>query len=110
MWAFSNPPVFEMADPTTFASVTWCAGSIAHDALHSKQYHDFKATHGAPVPSEVWTGKKSELACIAFQLEVLEKIGAPERELEHLKQLDGRHYDVNGDGKYSMEDYWQRDW
>jgi len=32
-----GPPKFEMADPTTFHSITWCAGSIAHDAFHSKQ-------------------------------------------------------------------------
>ena len=36
------PPTFEMANPTAFYSLTWCAGSIAHDSFHSKIYHDYR--------------------------------------------------------------------
>jgi hypothetical protein len=110
MWAYKNPPVYEMADATTFYSVTWCAATIAHDALHSKLYHDYLAAHGKPVPSDVWTGREAEIKCISFQLEVLRKIEASQHEVDYCAKLNGEHYDADRDGKYEWEDYFKRDW
>ena len=110
MWAFRDPPTFDMGDRTTFYSVTWCAGSIAHDALHSKLYHDYLAAKGKPVPNEVWTGRDAELKCISFQIEVLKKIRAPQHELEHCKKQNGEHFDIDKDGNYEWSDYFKRDW
>lgn len=110
MWAHRSPPTFEMADRTTFYSVTWCAGSIAHDAFHSKLYHDFRGAKGTPVPDDVWTGKDAELKCIAFQIQVLEKIGASIHEVEHCKKQNGEHFDLDKDGKYEWSDYFKRNW
>ena len=110
MWAYKTPPVYEMADPTTFYSVTWCAGTIAHDALHSKLYHDYLAAHGEPVPDKVWTGRDAEIKCISFQLEILRRIGAPRHEVDYCAKLNGEHYDIDRDGKYEWEDYFKRNW
>ena len=36
MWAYRDPPTFELNDRSAFYSITWCAGSIVHDSYHSK--------------------------------------------------------------------------
>ncbi|MEL6110262.1 MAG: hypothetical protein AAFU85_30000 [Planctomycetota bacterium] len=110
MWAFRDPPTFEMADPTAFYSITWCAGSIAHDAFHSKLYRDYLDAKGRPVPNAVWTGREAELKCLSFQLDVLEKVGASRREIEHCRAQNGEHFDIDKDGNYEWSDYFQRNW
>ena len=40
MRASSQPPQFDLNERTAFYSVTWCAGSIAHDSFHSKLFAD----------------------------------------------------------------------
>ncbi len=110
MWAYKMPPTYEMADETTFYSVTWCAGSIAHDSLHSKFFHDYKKDHSGSVPDEVWVGEDAEKKCIRHQLEVLKKIGAPKHEIDYCSKLKATHHDVDKDGKYDWKDYKKRDW
>jgi len=110
MWAYRNPPMLELADPTTFYSVTWCAGSIAHDSLHSKLYFEYKQQHGSNVPANAWIGSESEQKCLAHQLAVLQRIGAPANEVEHCRRQTGEHADVNKDGKYDWKDYRERKW
>ena len=110
MWAYSKLPTYEIADRTAFYSVTWCAGSISHDSLHSKLYHDHKNNFEGPVPQKVWTGVDAEKKCLAHQLEVLKKIGSPEHEIDHCKKQQGTHHDVNRDGKYDWEDFEKRNW
>ena len=112
MRANKEPPTLEMADRTTFYSLTWCAGSIAHEAYHAKLYHDYKREHpeGVSVPRQVWIGEDAERICIRHQVEVLKGIGAPKQEIAYCSALDGTHHDVNHDGKYTSEDYEKRDW
>lgn len=110
MRAYDEPPTYELADPTAFYSVSWCAGTIAHDAFHSKLYHDYRAEHGEPVPSDVWTGQRAEQRCNAFQLAVLRKVRAPDREIDWMLSQDGSHADVNGDGTIDARDYLLRNW
>lgn len=110
MAAYEEPPTYEMNDRTAFYSLTWCASTIAHDAYHSKLYHDYKTSFGEPVPEDVWTGQQAELECMEFQAEVLRKIGAPEGEIRYLNSLDGTHYDVDKNGRYDENDYNARDW
>jgi hypothetical protein len=87
MRAWQNPPVFEMADPTAFFSVTWCAGSIAHDSWHSKLYHDYlrNNSNSSRVPDEVWTGESAEKKCVAHQARVMKAIGATHEEIDWLQ-------------------------
>jgi len=101
MWAYKDPPTFELTDRTAFYSVTWCASVIAHDSYHSKLYHDYRSTHSGSVPDDVWRGVEAERQCIAYQLNVAIKIGAPQREIDYLKSLDGTH----GNTPYK-----ERDW
>lgn len=110
MWAYKNPPTFEVADRTAFYSITWCASTIAHDAFHSKLYHDYKEKHSRRVPDDVWVGVEAEKKCLKHQLVVLKKIKAPKHEVTHLLKFDGTHNDINKDGRYDSEDYKKRDW
>jgi hypothetical protein len=89
-------------------SASWCASALAHEAYHNKQYRDYADEHGLPVPPEVYTRTEAEVACNEYQLGVLERMGAPVSELQHLRSQTGLHWDVNGDGVYDEEDYRQR--
>lgn len=109
MRAWENPPRYEMSDKTAFHSLTWCAGTIAHDAYHSFLYQKH-AKPNSKLPYDKWAGFEAEKKAIAFQIEVMKKIGASDLEINYLKSLDGTHGDVNKDGKLTQEDYEARDW
>ena len=92
MAAYDSPPTFLLKYESALQSVSWCASVIAHDAMHSKLYHDYrKKNPEKAVPDSVWTGRAIELKCIELQIEVARQIGAPEHELDYLKSLDGSH-------------------
>jgi len=110
MRAYDDPPTFDLANRTAYYSVSWCAGSIAHDAYHSKLYHDHLQAFGMPVPDEVWTGQDKEMECVEFQVRVMKDIEAPASEVFYLSGQDGSHYDLDGDSKETWNDYWNRDW
>ena len=110
MWAYENPPRYEVNNSTAFASVTWYAGTIAHDATHSELYHEYQAVHGVAPPYEIWASQDAELFCIQYQLATALKIGAPEHEIEYLRNLDGNHCDIDNDGDCDWDDYFGRDW
>jgi hypothetical protein len=110
MMARATPPTYAVGDPTAFYSITWYAGTIAHDAIHCKQYWDYRKARGASVPADIWTGQAAELEAIRYQLWVMSAIGAPAHEMRHIRAQDGKHYDLNGDGKYSEEDVKLRKW
>jgi len=93
MAAYESPPTYYLGRKTAFYSLTWCAGCIAHDAYHSKLYHEYlKSFPDKPVPDSIWSGTLVELDCNKFQLGVCLKISAPEHEIKHLKSLDGTHW------------------
>jgi hypothetical protein len=83
MMAYGNPPVFEMDDSTAFSSLTWCAGAIAHDSMHSKLYHDYQENQPGFVPPAVWSGPEAEHKCLVHQLQVLQEIGASNYEIQY---------------------------
>jgi len=93
MAPYTNPPTFSLSITSARVSLTWCAGAIAHDACHSKQWNDYRRIHHVEwVPDRVWTGQKAELECIAYQIEVMKRIGAPASEIQALQAQDGFHY------------------
>ncbi len=94
-------PTCQLAAATAFHSLTWCAGCIAHEAHHSKLHQE---------PGHEYGMAEEEQACNAVQLKVLQSIGAPQGELDHLAAQDGKHFDMDGDGAYTWEDYEQRNW
>ena len=91
-------------------SVTWCASCLAHEAYHIKLYHEYRNIHGSPVPNNIYSGKGAELKCIRYQILVLKNVNAPQREINWCKSQDGNHFDTNKDGKFTLEDYLDRDW
>jgi len=107
MWAYRNPPTFEVTDATTFYSLTWCAAVIAHDSYHSKLYHEYCKTHAGEVPDAVWTGTVAEQQCMKHQLAVMERIGASKLEIDYARQQADGHYVKNTD---TWDDYRKRDW
>ena len=96
-----DPPTCQLAPATTYASITWCAGVIAHEAHHALI---FQST------SEGYGGRHEEKKCIDRQIDVMKRIGAPQWELDYLAGLDGSHFDLDGDGEYTPKDYELRDW
>lgn len=107
MWAYRKPPTYEMSDSTAFASLPWCAATIAHDSFHSKLYHDYRKTHKGQVPEEVWTGRAAEMKCMAHQIAVMERIGASKIEIEHARKMSDGSYVKP---KETWQDYTNRSW
>ena len=104
-------PTFELANPTAYYSITWCASAIAHDSMHSKIYRDYVKAHPGAQRTEDWSAQvEEEKKCNAHQLQVLRDIGAPTLEINHCAGQDGTHADVNKDGKYDWDDYQKGDW
>jgi len=111
MWAWENPPRYEVGDATAFFSVSWYASTIAHDATHSELYAQYQAAHpDKPVPEDAYGGVPIERFCIGYQLEVSRRIGAPQSEIDYLSTLDGTHCDVDHDGDCDWDDYQNRNW
>jgi len=111
MWAWEQPPRYEVGDVTAFFSVTWYASTIAHDATHSELYAQYQAAHpGEPVPEEAYGGVEIERFCIGYQLDVAKRIGAPQSEIDYLSTLDGTHCDLDHDGDCDWDDYENRNW
>lgn len=73
MQVHQSPPVFQLNGNSAYYSVTWCAGVIAHDSIHSKLYFDYKKQHpwSLWVPARTYGGDDAEHACLEHQLSVL---------------------------------------
>jgi hypothetical protein len=107
MWAYSTPPTYVMSDKTAFASLTWCAATIAHDSYHSKLYHDYLRTHSNAVPEDVWTGQAAERECMKHQIAVMRQIKAPKSEIEHAITMSDGHFVKDHE---TWDDYQKRDY
>jgi hypothetical protein len=111
MWVWETPPRYEVGNATAFSSVTWYASTIAHDATHSELYAQYQLAHpGAAVPDNVFGGVEIEIFCNTYQLGVLQRIGAPQSEVDYVAALDGTHCDIDHDGDCDLADYQLRDW
>ncbi len=76
-------------------SETWLSSVIIHEAIHFWQYRtgNYKA------------GDAAEQEANRYQLGVLQLLGALPEEITHMQSQTGGHADLNGDGKYTWEDY-----
>lgn len=112
MWAYSDPPRFEVNERTAYYSDTWFASVIAHEATHSELFHDYHAKNSGKVPDKVWKESEAEVFCKKYQLDVLKRLGAPANEINHLTvdSNDGTHCDIDRDGDCDWFDYWKRNW
>ena len=88
MFAWEDPPLYKVGEATVEAGTIWYAGTIVHDSIHSKQYHDYLAENPtSSVPDEVWTGKSAEAQCLDAQYDALEKIGADQATLDYIEDI-----------------------
>jgi hypothetical protein len=87
MHANARRPTFVVGKRTWSHSPLWYAGAIAHDAYHSKLYHDAKAAAGRTPAADCWTGKEAERKCLAFQIETVKALGAEPRTVAYLEEL-----------------------
>jgi hypothetical protein len=104
MYAYYTPPTFQMSAKEALLNesnkdyaLQWCASVIAHDAYHSKKYHDYQQAHehspGTRLypPIYVWAGEAVERECLAFQRKVYDEIGTYQTIRNYLKRCDGRY-------------------
>jgi len=88
----------DIAARTFNASDTWLASVIIHESIHFWQKRSGKYKAGKPAETEA----------NRYQLGVLQLVGAPREEIIHMQKQDGSHADLDGDGKYTWEDYRKR--
>ena len=102
MAAWEEPPVFLVGEVTLTAGTIWYAGTIIHDACHSKLYHDYLAMNSvSSTPGEVYSGREAEAQCLAAQLDALRGIGAPSYMLDYVREgIDSEYWEVPYDERY----------
>ena len=102
MAAWEEPPVFLVGEVTLTAGTIWYAGTIIHDACHSKLYHDYLAMNSVPsTPGEVYSGREAEAQCLAAQLDALRGIRAPSYMLDSVREgIDSEYWEVPYDERY----------
>ena len=88
----------DIAKPTFDSSETWLASVFIHEAIHFWQYRSGKYKAGVTAETEA----------NRYQMGVLQLVGAPENEIEHMRKQIGEHADLNGDGVYDEKDYEKR--
>jgi hypothetical protein len=89
MRASEARPTFVVGKPTWRHSALWYAGAIAHDAYHSKLYHEAKAGNDGKTPNRnTWTGAAAEKICLAFQRRVLEELGAGREIIAYVRECE----------------------
>ncbi len=110
MWAQKNRPTFVVGRRTWSHSALWYAGAIAHDAYHSKLYHDARRESAKP-PADCWTGPEAERECLGYQIEALKALGADDATVAYLEKLrKNPTYQGHHKGWRSWRDYLRRSW
>jgi hypothetical protein len=99
IYVYEDPPRYLVGSSTLNSGDIWYAGTIVHDAQHSRLYREYGKT---PVPSEVYSGDKAEASCIQVQYEAISALGADQATLDFLKSVH--------DTKYWEIDYEDRWW
>jgi hypothetical protein len=112
MKAWAEKPRFFVGRRTWKHSALWYAGAIAHDAFHSKLYHDAKRARGGKEPdADAWTGSKAEKICLAFQRAVLLELNADEKIIAYIDECgENPTYQGRNEGWKSWLDYLKRWW
>jgi len=93
MYVAENPPRFEIGKASVEQygsespmSPVMLAGTIVHDAAHSKLYQDYQAKNpGSTVPEEAYSGTEAESKCLAAQYDAVQKLGGNEFVLDDIK-------------------------
>jgi hypothetical protein len=112
MRAWAKPPALIVGAASWQHSTVWYAGIVAHDAYHSKLYHDAKAaTAESEPPAYTWTGAEAEKRCLLYQRQVLIELDADPQVIAYLdKQLENPTYQGRDTGLAAWLDYLRRWW
>ena len=112
MKAWAEKPTFVVGNRTWQHSVLWYAGAIAHDAYHSKLYHETKNSLGGREPdANAWTGTEAEKKCLAFQRKVMVELNADPKTIAYLEDCaKDPAYQGRNQGWRSWLDYLKRRW
>jgi len=105
----------DIARGTFDSTLAWVTSVLAHETHHIKKYKDSGKKYGGAAQM---TDKKAalqvmideELECNRVQLEVLKKVGGTKFEIDYLEAQKGDHFDIDKDGDYDWDDYYQRTW
>lgn len=94
MEAYLTPPRYLAGDVTRSGGTMWYAGTIVHDAGHSKLYNDYLTSHPDEefVPGDIWTGQNAEAACLAVQHDALAEMGADKGTLDYVANVINSGY------------------
>ncbi len=97
MHVWEDLPRYQVGKATVDVGTIWYAGTIAHDACHSKQYHDYLFNNpSSSVPSDVYTGRIAEAQCLDVQYDALRKIGATQETLDYITNImDSEYWNVD---------------
>lgn len=112
MKADAERPTYVVGKSTWRHSALWYAGTIAHDAYHSKLYHEAKATTDGKKPDrDTWTGAAAEKKCLAFQIQVLKELKADDSMIAYVEGWQNNPtYQGHHRGWRSWRDYLRRWW
>ncbi len=93
MYVEEHPPRYQVGKPTWNGDMIWYAGTIVHDACHSRQYNDYLALHSSSeVPREVHFGRNPEIECNNVQIEALRNLGASQETIEYVRNSINTEY------------------
>ncbi|MCG2726821.1 MAG: hypothetical protein L6420_11335 [Elusimicrobia bacterium] len=118
-------PVILISDENAYKSLTWCAGIISHHAFHAyarilknrneknkavpplpgkkiKKRYEFRMDFMGIDYTDLNTIIAVENKASAFQMRVLEKIGAPKSEIRYIKKRNPKDFSISHDGAYSV--------
>jgi hypothetical protein len=112
MKAWAERPTFFVGRRTWKHSAIWYAGAIAHDAYHSRLYHEAKRANGGREPAaDDWTGREAEKICLSFQRKLLVELNANETIITYIDAC-GKDpaYQSHNSGWRSWLDYLKRWW
>ena len=87
MNVYAPHPTYDVGEPTWKAGALWYAGTIAHDAHHSRLYFEAKGSGKAEPEEAAWSGAEAEKKCLAVQYRVLAELRAPEVTLAYIRGL-----------------------
>jgi hypothetical protein len=76
---------YEVGRATWSSDTLWYASTIAHDSRHSRLYYEAKyARGGKEPPNDAYMGAEAEKKCLAFQLDALRLMKAPQEFIDRV--------------------------
>jgi len=97
IYVWEEPPRYKVGQATMDTGTIWYAGTIVHEACHSKQYHDYLFDNSTSyVPSNVYSGKSAEAQCLDAQYDSLVYLEASQGTLDYVKNIiNSEYWDVD---------------